>query len=279
MQLSDADPKQAVSARLVRLKGLMTSLQPGVIAFSGGVDSRLLAGLAEAWGLDYVLVTVAGQHMSPRELLFARIMQGSLRLPSRILAMDPLKVPEVAGNTRERCYHCKHHLFSGLLALSEASGRPRLLEGSQASDLTSYRPGRRAVEELGVHSPLQAVGMTKDEVRSILAAQGMPWPGQPSRPCLLTRFAYGVRPQSGLLLSLGEAEDALVALGLRDFRIRVLAPDSFVLQIQQSEQDSYRQCSGLAQAVLDQAGFGSAETVFTDRVSGFYDAREGSGQG
>ncbi len=278
MQRFEADLKQAVSTKLERLKGLMTLLQPGVIAFSGGVDSRLLAGLAETWNLDYVLVTVAGQHMSPQELLFARIMQGSLRLPSRVLAMDPLQVPGVAGNTRERCYHCKHHLFSGLLALSEESGRPRLLEGSQASDLRSYRPGRRAVEELGVHSPLQAVGMTKDEVRITLASQGMPYPDQPSRPCLLTRFAYGMRPESRLLARLGAAEDALAALGLRNFRLRVVAPGRYALQIHQSEQDHHQQCSGLIHTILDQTGFGSAETVFTDKVSGFYDARERPGQ-
>lgn len=200
------------------------------IAFSGGLDSRFLAHMAKLVGLKPLLLHAQGPHVPPKESLFAQQWAQENRLCFVPLVINPLKVPEVAANGRHRCYHCKQLLFSQFL--EQAHGLV-LFDGTHASDLHTYRPGMVALKELGILSPLADAGLTKAEIRSFAVATGMSFPKQAARPCLLTRFAYDLRPDVQSLEALAVAEEQIEAalqhwaqskaIEMPDFRLRVLS--------------------------------------------------------
>lgn len=203
------------------------------IAFSGGLDSRFLAFAARRIGYSVALFHVRGPHVSPRESAFAKKWAALHDLPLTSLFVDPLEDDRVAANDARRCYFCKKLLFEALL---RASGALPLCDGTHASDAAGYRPGRMALRELGIHSPLERAGFKKDDIRRIGAEIGMDMPWQKARPCLLTRFPYGVRANACLLRALAEAEEQLAGLlnsytrnaglpceGAPDFRVRITA--------------------------------------------------------
>lgn len=204
------------------------------IAFSGGVDSRFLAHAAVCCGRlpDTRLFHMRGPHVQRRESEEARAWALRRGFAYSECAVNPLDEAEVRANGRERCYHCKRFSFSRLLAEAEACMPPGFLvcDGSNASDGLGYRPGLRALRELGVCSPLAQAGMDKAAIRALGAATGLDNPGQRARPCLLTRYAYGLVPDTGSLSALAKAEedvgDALARAGRRfgpvpDFRLRL----------------------------------------------------------
>lgn len=203
------------------------------IAFSGGLDSRFLAFAAQRLGYSVTLLHVCGPHVNPQESAFAQSWAAVHTLPLINLFVDPLEDERIVTNHKRRCYFCKKLLFKALLC---ASGALPLCDGTHASDTTGYRPGRMALRELGIHSPLEASGFKKHDIRRVGAEIGMDMPWQKARPCLLTRFPYGVRTDAYLLHALAEAEEQLAALlntysrnaGLScgddpDFRVRILA--------------------------------------------------------
>lgn len=198
------------------------------LAFSGGLDSRFLAHTAQLAGLEPVLLHAQGPHMALREHIFAQTWAQEHRFACHTVPVNPLEVPEVAANSRMRCYHCKHFLFSALL--HTAGGLP-LLDGTQASDACAYRPGIVALRELGIISPLADAGLTKAEIRALAAATAMTFPQQQARPCLLTRFAYDLRPDEKTLAGLARAEEGIESVlrlctlsgdtEIPDFRLRM----------------------------------------------------------
>ena len=203
------------------------------LAFSGGLDSRFLAFAAHRLGYSVMLLHVHGPHVSPQESAFARNWAALHTLPLTSLFVDPLEDERIVTNDKRRCYFCKKHLFEALLCVS---GTLPLCDGTHASDTTGYRPGRMALRELGIHSPLETAGFKKDDIRRVGSEIGMDMPWQKARPCLLTRFPYGVRADAHLLHALAEAEEQLAALlnkynqnaGLSsgdepDFRVRITA--------------------------------------------------------
>lgn len=236
-------------ARLQRLAAVLRGLPGGVfIAYSGGVDSRFLAYAACGAGLAPTLLHVAGPHVPGRESELAVARAGRMGLAARVVSINPLELPEVRANSRERCYFCKRALFARLLAEARATAGERaitLCDGSNRSDRQGYRPGLRALAELGIRSPLDEAGVEKADIRELAALCGMEAPDQPSRPCLLTRFAYGVRPTPDLLARVDAAEQAVEESWLAveaargaacpaapppDFRIRLAGAD-LVLQM------------------------------------------------
>lgn len=203
------------------MQALLTHIRsaaPGTIAVSGGLDSRLLSHVAKRLGAAMTCLHISGPHLTPDESAAARAWLEDLGLPFQIITVDPLRVPGVADNGPERCYHCKHHLFT---AARSAVPNGALLDGTNASDHGEYRPGLRALAALGVRSPFAEAGITKDDIHTLARALSLPRPDQPARPCLLTRFPYGVRPTPALLARLGELEDRLTREGWTDFRVRV----------------------------------------------------------
>lgn len=258
-----------LNKKTIKLKGMLQEAGPALLAVSGGLDSRFLSFCAAEWKIDAVAVHFTGPHMCAEETHGAVAWLTGLAMPHRVLEVDPLEEPGVAANTKERCYHCKKYLFSRAKVAAIAEGRV-FMDGSNASDLQSYRPGLKALQELDVLSPLAQAGFSKDDIKTLAEEMGMADPRQPSRPCLLTRFAYYARPDKALLDRLGRAENALQEAGLQQIRIRVLQDGSHFLQIDETERTYYKKNSKRIHNVLAHFDFHD-EVRFTQGVSGFHD--------
>ena len=248
------------------------------IAYSGGLDSRFLAFAASKLGYHVVLLHVAGPHMAPSESEGAFKDARDMGLTVTVITANPLGITELAAAGKNRCYVCKRHVFTELL--KHAAGG-RLCDGTNASDLTVYRPGRKALTELGIHSPLAEAGIGKPDIRRIARTMGMAHPDQAARPCLLTRFPYGMMPDAGTLSLIAEAEDWLEAQpearGLK-FRLRFPNPqkrNEAVLHVEKSslgprtEADLNHLVQRLKTQFSPKLNF--LTYVVLEKLSGFYD--------
>ncbi|MBZ2172379.1 hypothetical protein EKK70_09020 [Desulfovibrio sp. DS-1] len=215
-----AQPSALPPALPPALLDLLTTMPELAVALSGGLDSRFLTHAALLAGCRVTALHITGPHMPPRETAEARRWATARGATFTTVPLDPLTIPAIAAGDRDRCYHCKHAAFTALLAT--AAPLP-LCDGTNADDLTAYRPGLRALRELGIRSPLAEAGLAKADIRALAARTGMDRPNQAARPCLLTRLAYGMRPDAATLARLAAAEEELEDLGLWDFRLR-LAP-------------------------------------------------------
>ena len=162
------------------------------------------------------LLHVTGPHVAPAETAEAVAEARAMGLEAELVPLDPADMPDLAAAGRLRCYICKRHIFTELLRIA---GDVPLCDGTNHSDLAVYRPGRKALEELGIRSPLAEADISKDEIRSLGAALGFRNPGQMARPCLLTRFPYGMKPASRDLTFAADAEAAVEALMKEDDRL------------------------------------------------------------
>lgn len=229
---------------------------------------------------DAIALHARGPHILAAETEGAVAFARAIGLRLEIVDFDPLAVPEVATTSRLRCYGCKKALVAALRQrLRELGEEDRTLcDGSNADDLATWRPGLRALEEGHVLSPLAAAGLAKAEIRRLALAEGMPMPAHGPRPCLLTRYAYGLAPDREELARLADVEARLLALagenGERpDFRVR-LTP-SPVLQVAGAD-DAWLEEAG---AILAGGGFAPFRVLACEHVSGFYDAAPGGGPG
>ncbi len=265
-----------IRAALDAVRARLLKLEPVTLAVSGGLDSRLLsslaAGLDRRQSLDARAVFFRGPHLSPGEVRRAHTWLRGLGLPFRILDVGPLDDPRAAANGPERCYHCKRRLFTEAAAVS---GARTLADGTNATDMAGHRPGLKALEELGVRSPLAEAGVTKDVVRAMARAVGLADPDQPARPCLLTRLAYGMAPDADLLGRLGRAEDALTSLGLRAFRLRLPSRVDALLQMKSSERETWKKCSSEAMHAVQSQNLPRPQVDFVEELSGHFDRQEG----
>lgn len=192
----------------------LRAMPPLVVAFSGGIDSRFLSHAALLSGCDVLAVHARGPHIPAGESAHALAWARRRGLPLRVVDFDPLSLPEVSTNSRQRCYACKTALLAAIgAALAQAGQQGRVLcDGSNADDLVAFRPGLRALQEAGVVSPLAESGMDKAAIRAAARATGLDDPDQRARPCLLTRLAYGLEPDADVLARLAAAEEALAGL-------------------------------------------------------------------
>ena len=204
------------------------------IAYSGGIDSRFLAHAAQQAGVPCLLFHCSGPHVPHAETAYALRWAQQNALPLRLVPCNPLHLPAVATGSKERCYACKYALFSQIL--KDLDGQS-LCDGSNASDAEHFRPGRRAVQELGIISPLSLAGITKAQVRLLAQQTGLEQPQQPARPCLLTRLPYGLPPSAALLHRLEQCEATVLSVFAQsyakqeqpDFRVRCLGTEQFVI--------------------------------------------------
>ncbi len=191
-----------------------------ILAFSGGVDSSLLALIGkQELGDNLYAVTVDNGLQSRHDLESAYRVAEYCGLRHRVVQMDVLQEQAVRENTSRRCYQCKKILLSGLLQMA-AEIEAFVMEGSHAEDEMQYRPGRQAIEELGIMSPLQKAGFEKKEIRQAARQLRLPNWDAPASPCLATRFPCGQTLTPQLLKRVEEAESVLRRSGFRQFRVR-----------------------------------------------------------
>lgn len=232
------------------------------IAFSGGLDSRFLCHAARLCGCDIVAIHASGPHIPQAESAYALAWAKENAVDAHVVEYDPLLDSGIASNGRDRCYQCKKKLFRLL-----ANYGRRVADGTNAGDLSLFRPGLLALKEENVFSPLALAGLDKKAIRSLALATGLENHGQKARPCLLTRFAYGMRPGMRELRSVERAENELAnILGNEvDFRLR-LTPDP-VLQIQDFNQELLPKID----SILKKYGFGGYSLAIANSISGYFD--------
>lgn len=260
-----------LDVRLALLRDVLRGLQPGLIAVSGGIDSRFLLQAAWSWELAFHGAYATGAHQSPGENERALTWLKQQRGPGHVVEFSPLDLPALRINPRMRCYHCKHALFSRLKTLAADLSCAAVLDGTQKDDLHRHRPGLRALRELGVHSPLALAGLGKTDIRQAAEQRGLADPQQPARPCLLTRFAYDQPIVPEQLAAVGAAEDDLALLGLRRFRLRIAKNEILLLQIHSDEERLWESIGARGEAVLAALGLPLAYVQFTTALSGFFD--------
>ncbi len=192
-----------------------------LVAFSGGTDSSLLLALArEAVGERCLAVTVRSPLTPRREREEAAALAAHLGVRHRYLDIDPLADAELRANTPERCYLCKRMLLRALLGVARAECLAIMADGSNVDDGGDYRPGRRAVAELGVRSPFVEAGLTKDEIRRLSREMGLPSWDKPAMACLASRIPYGDPLDAARLARIDRAEELVRAAGFRQVRVR-----------------------------------------------------------
>ena len=191
------------------------------LAFSGGVDSAYLLYAARACGCDVAAFYAQSAFQPAFERRDAQRLAEQLDVPLNVVPLDVLAVAAVRDNPADRCYHCKKAIFTALLAAAEAQGYEAVMDGTNASDDTSDRPGMKALVELGVLSPLRLCGITKAQVREYSRAAGLFTWDKPAYACLATRIPTGTSITDEDLNRVEGAEAALFEMGFSDFRVRL----------------------------------------------------------
>ncbi|MCX9011579.1 MAG: ATP-dependent sacrificial sulfur transferase LarE [Candidatus Methanoperedens sp.] len=192
-----------------------------LVAFSGGVDSSVLAALSyRALGDKAVAVTADSPTLSPGELECAKEVAKEIGIRHIVISYDELDEPEFAKNPVDRCYYCKKGLIRELKNIAEEQGIGTIVEGTNISELKGHRPGHRAVAEEGVCNPFIKFGVTKEEIRGMARELGLSVADKPSMACLSSRFPYGQAITHGALTRVGGAEAYLQSLGFGVVRVR-----------------------------------------------------------
>ena len=211
----------ALALALEQVQGQLRRLDSVVVAYSGGVDSSLVAALAvEQLGPSAMAVTAVSPALAPHLRLEAREQARWLGLRHREIATAELADPAYSANPEDRCYACKRELHRRLAPIAAAAGHAVVLDGVNHDDLSDHRPGLRAAREWGVRSPLAQAGVDKAGVRQLSRALGLPWWDKPAQPCLASRFPYGEAITAGRLQRLATAEDWLRQRGFAELRVR-----------------------------------------------------------
>ena len=205
-----------------KLNAILKGLGSVAVAFSSGVDSTFLLKTAhDILGDNAAAVTVRSCVFPDRELEEAIAFCEAEGIRHAVVNADVFAAPGFAGNPPDRCYICKKNLLSKIIRAGAELGMSHVAEGSNADDDGDYRPGMRAVAELGVKSPLKEAGLTKNEIRLLSKELGLQTWDKPSYACLATRFAYGETITEEKLAAVGKAEQKLTELGIRQARVRV----------------------------------------------------------
>jgi len=249
-----------------------------VVAFSGGVDSTLLLKVCiDALGASNVLAFIGSSPAYPaRELDEAKEIAKSLGVDFVIIETSEMEDPNFTSNPKERCYHCKLSLFDMMWEIAGKRGFKHVLEGSNVDDTKDFRPGRRAVKEKGVMSPLLMANLTKPEIREISRTMGLPTHDKPSYACLASRVPYGTRIDRDILGRIERSEEFLRGLGMSQVRVRyhgdvarieVTEPDfDKLIRNREAIQSALKAC-GFTFATMDLKGYrtGSMNETSSER--------------
>jgi uncharacterized protein len=269
-ELDFMDLSKSTAAKRDQLLDMISSYGSCAIAFSGGVDSAVVAKAAQmVLGDSAVLVTGTSAAMAEGELEAARELAALIGIRHVVIPTEEFANPNYVANAPDRCYHCKTELYTQIGDLAQRLGVRVIVNGANADDLGDYRPGMRAANEHDVRSPLAECGITKQEVRELAAAWNLPVADKPATPCLSSRVAYGQEVTPERLAMIDRAEQFLRSLGLRELRVRYHAGDMARIEVLLDEFDELcrpetRSCIveelqkiGFKFVTLDLAGFRS----------------------
>jgi uncharacterized protein len=256
---------RATCAKLAALREILGALPGAVVAYSGGVDSALLAEVAhQMLGAACCAVTADSPSLPRRELAAATQLARRRGWRHLVVGTAELDDPGYVVNATNRCYHCKSALFDRLQPLADSWGAPVLL-GTVTDDLGDWRPGHAAASERGGRHPLVEAGLSKAEVRQLSAELGLPTAAKPAAACLSSRLAYGVPVTTEALARVERAEELVASLGFSVLRVRDLGDDAARVEVGSDELARLRPLArtvtealrglGFATVAIDQRGY------------------------
>lgn len=257
--------------KLEQLTTLFSEMENALIAYSGGIDSTLVAKIAvDVLGDRAIAVTAESPSLLPEDLEDARIQAAAIGIAHKIVQTHEMDNPNYSSNPVNRCYFCKSELHDTLKPMAVQWDYPYVVDGVNADDLHDYRPGIQAAKERGARSPLAEVGVTKAEVRELSKHLGLPWWDKPAQPCLSSRFPYGEEITIAKLQRVGRSEVYLRKLGWQNLRVRSegdtarieVLPEQvkeFVIQTDLPELVSALQSYGFLYVTLDLEGYRSGK--------------------
>ncbi|MFH1984077.1 MAG: ATP-dependent sacrificial sulfur transferase LarE [Pseudomonadota bacterium] len=211
----------ATSRKCDRLKSLIAADGPMAVAYSGGVDSTLLLAVArQVLGTRVIAITAHTPLMPEAEKRFAADTAAGLGANQVIVTPDVMGNAALVANPPHRCYICKKMVFADIIDLAAAEGFARLAHGANMDDLSDFRPGMQAAEELGVAAPLVTAGLGKKDIRRLSHEMGLPTWDRPAMACLASRIPYGTPITAAALAMIEQAEEALRSIGITHCRVR-----------------------------------------------------------
>jgi uncharacterized protein len=236
MTFLDSPVNTTPQAKLKHLQQMLRDMKSCVIAYSGGVDSTFLIKVAyDVLGDNALAVTAASPTYPKKELQEAKRYAKTIGIPHIVIQSRELDIKKFTDNPANRCYYCKKELFQKLRAIAQDHQFNTVLDGSNADDVSDYRPGGKARKAHKVVSPLKEVGLTKQEIRDLSHSLHLKTAEKPSLACLASRFPYGVKITRERLKRVESAEEFLFSIGIRQCRVRYhdtiarieVAPDDF----------------------------------------------------
>ena len=269
-----------IDKKLEDLRRYIASFDGIAVAFSGGVDSTFLLKVChDVLGDRCIAITAQSESFPAREMEEAIAFCEKENIRQILFRSGETELEQYVSNPKDRCYHCKHLLFSKMKQLATEQGISVVAEGSNMDDLGDYRPGLRAIEELQVISPLRKAHLYKSEIGTLSIEMGLPTWGKQSFACLASRFVYGERITPEKLRMVGHAEEVLCEMGLAQYRVRIhgnmarieVLPSDFECILREENREKiireFRK-AGFTYVTMDLMGYrtGSMNEVLPDNV-------------